>query len=57
MARRKIHFGSLKEAKKYHASLIGYEKDSMRIYRRHKRGCKPHYVVCNDLEWLHFYGG
>lgn len=56
MARRKIHFNSLKEAKKYHASLVGYEKDSMRIYRKHKRGCKPHYVVCNDLEWLHFYG-
>jgi hypothetical protein len=53
MARRKIHFKTKREAMAYYNSLVGYEKDSMRVFKRSPK----HYVVCNHLEWLHFYGG
>lgn len=53
MARRKIHFKTKREANKYYNSLDPYTQQQMRVYKRSPK----HFVVCNDLEWLHFYGG
>lgn len=53
MARRKIHFKTKREVMAYYRSLDPYTQQQMRVYRRSSK----HFVVCNDLEWLHFYGG
>lgn len=53
MARRKIHFKTKREAMAYYDALDLYTQQQMRVFKRSPK----HYVVCNHLEWLHFYGG
>jgi hypothetical protein len=53
MARRKIHFKTKREAMAYYDALDLYTQQQMRVFKRSPK----HYVVCNSLEWLHFYGG
>ena len=53
MGRRKIHFKTKREANKYYNSLDPYTQQQMRVFKRSPK----HFVVCNYLEWLHFYGG
>jgi hypothetical protein len=37
----------------YYNALDLYTQQQMRVFKRSPK----HYVVCNPLEWLHFYGG
>ena len=53
MAQRKIHFKTKREANKYYKLLDPYTQQQMRVFKRSPK----HFVVCNSLEWLHFYGG
>ena len=51
--RTRSGFKTKREAMAYYNALDLYTQQQMRVFKRSPK----HYVVCNPLEWLHFYGG